>query len=278
METANGGRRRISLAAGTVLDVPAVAAVELAAAAGYDAVGLRFTPPGPTDDEVTVVRRVLDDTGLAVLDVEYVRLTGLDDAVAWARRLAHIGVQLGARFLLTVVDDADRNRAAAHLAQLARQCAALDGPRPAVEAMPFSELATLDDAVVVLDAAEATSTRPPRAVLLVDALHVARADTDLRRLQAIDAALVPYVQLCDAPADPPTDGDLAHEARHARLLPGDGALDLAGLLAAVPAAADISVEVQSRFLTAHLAAPERARRALQATRSVLAQAASNTTG
>jgi sugar phosphate isomerase/epimerase len=61
------------------------------------------------------------------------------------------------------------------------------------------------------------------------------------------------------------------EARAERLFPGDGELDLVGLLRAMPRDIALSVEVPTHTLAKTIGATERARRALAATKHVLAQ-------
>jgi sugar phosphate isomerase/epimerase len=64
--------------------------------------------------------------------------------------------------------------------------------------------------------------------------------------------------------------EILAEARGARLFPGDGDLDLIGLLRALPRDLPLSVEVPMTGLARSVGAVERARRALLATRRVLA--------
>ena len=52
-------------------------------------------------------------------------------------------------------------------------------------------------------------------------------------------------------------------------MPGTGALDLAGLLAALPASIPITVEVQSDHLAASLTAGQRAQLAMNTTSTLL---------
>jgi sugar phosphate isomerase/epimerase len=81
----------------------------------------------------------------------------------------------------------------------------------------------------------------------------------------VDPALLRYAQICDASADMPGPGDtpaLIREARTGRLLPGDGVLPLADLVAALPDTAVPAVEAPCRAI-ADLPAAERARRAYQ---------------
>ncbi len=69
-----------------------------------------------------------------------------------------------------------------------------------------------------------------------------------------------------APHDTPA---LIREARTGRLLPGEGALPLADLVAALPADLPLAVEAPCRA-TAELPAVERARRAHRALSALLA--------
>ena len=57
------------------------------------------------------------------------------------------------------------------------------------------------------------------------------------------------MQFCDVPAAlPPTMDAILAEARAERLFPGDGGLDLLGLLRAVPADIPLSIEVPTHTL------------------------------
>lgn len=261
--------RLLSFAAGMALDVPPEEAVAAAATAGYGALGLRFAAPGPDDAALVALRDRIDDSGLRVLDVEYVNLTADDAAREWHLRLLEIGAALGAAHLITISTDPDQARTAARFAALCEAADGVGGPRPALEFMRFTQVRTLADALAVLDRA---GTGADRAGILVDALHLARGGTPPEAVGDVDPALLPYLQICDAPAtlpDPDDERALGHEARHARLLPGEGDLPLAGLLHAMPADAPVSVEVLSDALRNALPAPERATAALAATLRVL---------
>jgi hypothetical protein len=101
--------------------------------------------------------------------------------------------------------------------------------------------------------------------------HVALAD--LAALRAADPGLLTYVQLCDAPLAAPPDP--VHEARAARLLPGEGQLPLPDLLTALPDGIPVTVEAPR---AADDTSPEEfAARARLALDSVLSRAASQST-
>jgi hypothetical protein len=79
------------------------------------------------------------------------------------------------------------------------------------------------------------------------------------------------MQLCDAPAARPTDTEtLLHQARAERLMPGDGGLDLAGILRAVPRDVPLSLEIPMQALTSTMPAVPRTRQMLEKARRLIA--------
>lgn len=243
------------MAAGTVRDVGRTDAIRAAAGAGFRAVGLRFDiePPSPT--ELRELSRLLDAEGCNVLDVEVVRLSP-----AWSeeleRRLIDQAAAVGARHLLVVSDDSDRSRTIDGLRRVSRRCREA-GLSAVLEFMRFTHPATLTEAALV-----AAEVGPDLGGLLVDALHLARSGSPPTELAVHPPQLFPYAQLCDAPPTAPADdlASLIDEARYRRLLPGQGGLPLVELLAALPAEAPLSIEVQSDALEQTLDAGERALR------------------
>ncbi|MFM8989562.1 MAG: TIM barrel protein, partial [Alphaproteobacteria bacterium] len=134
--------------------------------------------------------------------------------------------------------DVDRGDVAARMAELCDIAAPL-GIAVDIEFMPFRAVADLAAAIDVV----ARAARP-NAHVLVDALHVFRSRSDLGLLARTDPALLGTFQLCDAGAVAPVDdAGLASEARTRRMVPGEGALDLAGLLAALPDGLPLGLEV-----------------------------------
>jgi sugar phosphate isomerase/epimerase len=78
------------------------------------------------------------------------------------------------------------------------------------------------------------------------------------------------MQICDAPAERPNDTEtLIYHARNERLMPGDGALDLLGILRSVPDDIPIAVEVPMRTLAQTMPAVERAKRIRAKTEALL---------
>ena len=66
--------------------------------------------------------------------------------------------------------------------------------------------------------------------LVIDSWHLFRSGAGAGLVREVPAERIFALQLADAPLEPPAD--LAHESLHARLLPGDGELDLGGFVGA----------------------------------------------
>lgn len=248
----------------TLLAVPPPDLVTIAAEAGFDAVGLRVSPA--TDEErpwpmapgsamlAETVRRCAD-TGITVLDAEAVRLGPAHTDFA---PFLDAAAQLGARYVNAICDDADPGRLTDEFARLAERARPY-GIRPVIEFMAYRSVRTLAAATAVAAGSGGG--------VLVDALHVQRCGVSLDALRRVDPGLVSYVQLCDAPLAAPADP--VGEARSARLLPGEGELPIAELLAALPAGVPVAVEAPRAGAAARPASfAKRARRALE---SVLIQ-------
>jgi sugar phosphate isomerase/epimerase len=261
-------KRELSLASRTVPELEPAEMVTAAAAAGFDACGI-WVQPERWDPVVTrAVRERMADTGMRVLDVEVLAITpdvpddGLDRIVA-------IGAELGARYALVIATEPDPVRTADRFARLCERAAA-SGMRACLEFMRFTSVRTLADALAVVRAAD-----HPAGAVLVDMLHLIRSGGGPGDLSGIDPALLPYTQLCDAPAAPPDEEltTLVDEALNGRVLPGDGGLPVEEILAHLPAACSVSCEILSSTLRARHPDPAaRAKAVADATRSFLARA------
>jgi sugar phosphate isomerase/epimerase len=262
----------ISLAHLTILDADPITLIEAAAAAGFDAIGLRIVPPLPSDTIIAVlgdlslqrqIKTRLRDTGIGILDVEAIWLTPGTDVAALLPAL-DLGADLGARHLLTVGHDPDWSRLCDNFAALC-VAAYARGLRVMLEFIPYAECASLRQAHRLL-----SETSPASAGLLVDALHLSRANASPADIKGYDPALFSYLHLCDAPPTAPAAAAAAlrNEARGGRLYPGEGGLWLKDFLAAFPAATPVAIEAPNHARS-HLPAKERAHLAMAATRRLL---------
>lgn len=261
-----------SLAFLTLQDCGPLEAIRAAAAAGYQRIGLRLLPatareaayPLLTDDRLLAdVLSALADTGLQVGDVELVRLGPASRIDDYERFLQRAG-QLSARHVILVNDDTEHARFCDNLGALCERAAPY-GLTVDLEPMPWTAMTSLAQAAECI-----VKAGQPNAGLLVDVLHFHRCDCDHDMLRNIPDTWLNMFQICDAPRE----FDPSHEAmqrlsRSARLLPGEGELDILPLLARMPAHTTISVEVPNLQDAERFTPTERAMRALQATKRVV---------
>jgi sugar phosphate isomerase/epimerase len=152
---------------------------------------------------------------------------------------------------------------------LERFCALCERAQPyglqvCLEFAIYTGVKTLADAARLVKASGCSN-----ASVLIDALHFSRSGGTPSDIAGIDASLFKYAQICDAVATIPSEpGDLIREARTGRLLPGEGALPLRDLVAALPATIPLSIEAPVRA-SAGLSALERARRAYRSMQALL---------
>lgn len=264
--------RSLSLAALTMLDVPPPEQVRIAAETGFTHVGLRLLPATPTDpdydmlgDTATVRETLaaLRETGVRVSDVEIIRLTP-DFNLDALRPFLETSARLEARQVLVAGNDDNITRCVQNLARLA-QAGKQYGLTMNLEPMPWTALKTVRDAQTLI-----TASAQNNVGILVDAIHFWRAGESLTTLADIPAAQLNYMQLCDAPAQiPDTTDELIYQARSARKVPGEGGLDLRGLLAALPATIPVSLEVPLAGAQGALPAQQRAQLLFNAAQSFL---------
>jgi sugar phosphate isomerase/epimerase len=267
--------RLVGLAPLTVLELEPPDVVTCAAEAGFDFVGLRLLPSAAEETHHDIVgdtplvretERRIAQAGLPLFDIEIFRLKP-DTRVADYTAALETGARLGAREARVAGQDADFARLADRFAAFC-DLAAEFGIAAGLEPMPWTEVNDVAAGERILAAAAR-----PHAGLIVDAIHVDRAHTLPRELATIPREHLRYIQLCDAPAERPSEfRTLVHQARAARLMPGDGGLDLVSMLRALPRDLPVSLEVPMQELARTMPALQRTRQMLAKTRAVLERA------
>lgn len=218
--------------------------LDAAAHAGFGAAGLRLSGRLPGDAWPSVdgqpgafegIRARARDLGVRISSVSGYYLSA---QVTSAHLLANVEAarRVGAPLLAQGVFEADLVRVARLLRDYAR-AAADHGIRIALEFMPMSSLQTIARTQELIADSGATN-----AVLLIDALHLARSGAGAADVAALAPGQIGLTQLCDAPAQRAPGVTLFDEAMSGRMHLGDGGLDLAGLVAALPADAEIELE------------------------------------
>ncbi|GGX99553.1 hypothetical protein GCM10007160_29080 [Litchfieldella qijiaojingensis] len=270
-------QHRYSLAALTVLELSPPDMVEVAAQAGYDHVGLRPIPATPNEPtfplltDAALLRetcRRLRDTGIQVADIEILRLKSETRVKADFERFMEVGAELGASEILVAGNDDSETRTLDNFAALC-ELARPYGLYPHLEFMPWTGVKNLLQAHRIVAAVRKAGH--DNACLLVDAFHLNRSASRLEDLAKVPHEWMHYVQLCDVAGSIPDDVDeITREARSERRFPGDGDIDLKGMLALLPADILLSLEIPTEGLRNQgVSALERARMALDKARRLV---------
>jgi len=265
---------RMSLAHLTVLDTSPPELVEVAAAAGFRTIGIRLTatpsvgvPPYDILSGGPLMRETLQrlaDTGVSVLDTEFLRFEP-EHPVGIPEGFLEVSARLGAKNVLVMSAEPQETRTVERFCELCDRASSY-GLQVCLEFAIYTGVRTLAHAVRVL-----ARSKRANASILVDALHFSRSGGLPADIAGVDPSLFRYAQICDASADMPGPGDtpaLIREARTGRLLPGEGALPLADLVAALPAGVPLAIEAPCQS-TMDLPALERAKRAYRAFSALL---------
>ncbi|AJE44874.1 sugar phosphate isomerase/epimerase family protein [Celeribacter indicus] len=237
--------RTLSVAHLTAIDLPPPAFIEAAARAGFDGVGLRLlrvtetTPGYPLRDDPAMLRATkaaMAATGIGVGDIEFLKVTP-ETRVADCDWLLDMGAELGAHHLITAPYDPDLSRLSDTLAALA-DAGCSRGVAIIHEFFPWTDVPDLATALRVVEAAG------PEVHLLVDSLHFDRSGSSLDTLAAIPPERLPFAHLCDAAVQESYSTEtLLFNAREERLPPGEGEIDLAAFVNALPRDLPLSLEV-----------------------------------
>lgn len=250
----------LSLAAGVLPEFSPEQTVAAAIEGGWQATGIWYDPETWTPATTVDVRDRAADAGLAILDIEVIWLKpGADDPAHFAAIDA--GAAIGARNVLIVSSDDEAGRAAAKLNRLGNHAAAA-GLRACLEFAAFTTVGSIESAVALIDAADCNNLG-----LLIDPLHLARTGGSPADLAEVDQQRFPYAQFCDASAHGPPPSnvpEIIREALDLRLMPGDGRLPLDELIAALPSATPLSIELRSAALRENHPDPAGRARALLA--------------
>ena len=266
--------RPISLAHLTVLDTTPPELVTVAAAAGFRSIGIRLTatpsvgiPPYDILGDGPLLRETLlrlADTGISVLDTEFLRFEP-ERPVGVPEGFLETSARLGARNVLVMSAEPEEARTIERFCELCDR-AAVFGLNVCLEFAIYTGVRTLAHAARVV-----AQSKRPNASVLIDALHFSRSGGMAAHVATVDPSLFRYAQICDAGPDMPAAHDtpgLIREARTGRLLPGEGVLPLAELVAALPVGVPLAIEAPCRA-TAGLPAVERATRAYRALSTLL---------
>jgi sugar phosphate isomerase/epimerase len=267
----------VSPTAGGSSPLPFEDRVRAAAQAGYRGVGIHvrdyraIRQAGATDADL---KAILAHHGMRHVEVEFLLNWFADGEVGEASRndeelLHHMAETFGARLMFTGGDLTPNNpmpfdELTARFAALCARAAGR-GVTVGVEPVPWTNIRDLDDALRLIDGSGAKN-----AGLYLDVWHLYRSGLDYGRLRALDPKRVVGVQLDDAGAE--IQGDIIQDTLDHRLLPGEGAADVAAFVAALEGVkGPFAVEILSNVQRAR-PLDEAARLSYRAARAVMGEA------
>ena len=268
-----------SLAHLTLINCTPAELVYIAARAGYDAVSPRFIPmnvPGefahsPLDKaQVQATKTALETTGLKVLDIELARITEDCDPREFEAAL-ELGGELGARHMIMSAWTTRRDDRNFLLDVYSETCdlAAPYGLTIDLEFPSFSRLRTLDEVLDIVRAADR-----PNGGILVDTLYLHLSRVDLGGLLHVPPEWLHFLHISDClPGIADTREGMIQLARDARLYPGEGWIDFAGIIERCPPM-NYSIELPNQSRVAELGYEEHARRCLNSAKKTFGSARS----
>lgn len=264
----------LSLAHLTVLQASPPELIRLAAAAGYDFVGLRLARvtaeehlwPLVEDRSVRdATLAAMEETGVGVLDVELVRLTPDVDLAAFEPML-EAAAALGARHVLTQAHDPEFDRVVERFAIFCDMAAA-HGLTSDIEFLTWTDNRDLASTRRLLTAADR-----PNGGVCIDTLHFDRSGCRADEILNVPPGQIRFAQIADAAhIDNPSREQLIHTAREDRLNPGEGDIDLAAILRNLPAGTPLAIEIPNSTEAARRSPLDRVTRARDALLTILAE-------
>jgi sugar phosphate isomerase/epimerase len=261
-----------SLAHLTALSLTPPQLIDVAARAGYRYVGLRITRVTPNEilHDLARDRALMRDTkarlaatGVEVHDVELFRMNPILEPADFIPEL-DATAELGAHHIIAQLADPDRER---KIARFARLCD-LARERDIFVNLEFphwTETGNLAEATSVVRAVNRSN-----AGILVDMLHFGRSDSTFEQLAALPREWLRFAHVCDAAKEvPSTMAGMIRTAREERLFPGEGGIDVRGILSRMPQDIPYALEIPRATLTKAVGSAEVARLAITVTRNHL---------
>ncbi|MDE2303122.1 MAG: sugar phosphate isomerase/epimerase [Sphingomonadales bacterium] len=265
----------------SVFGLPPVAFVTLAADLGCQHIstglasfdfGVCDYPPYSLRDDAALRREmiaVMRDRGISISLGEGLTIRPGATARDYARDL-DLFVELGAERINTVSMDPDFARTCDEFARLT-ELGVARGLRVTTELAPSL---TVNSLPLALEAVRRVGH--PEFRLLIDTMHVIRSGSTRADVAALDPDVIDYIQICDA-SRAPRCASYHEEAMFERMVPGEGELELADLVAVLPADRVYAIEVPQRSEARAGKGPmERLGRCVAAVRRMLAEAHSAT--
>jgi sugar phosphate isomerase/epimerase len=200
-------------------------------------------PPFSLRDDAALRRdmvRALDDHGVSIALGEGFAIRPGTDVRDYEGDLEKM-CELGAPRINSYCMERDPGRGLDQLSRLSEMARAA-GVENTIEFVPGLPIGDLESALAVVDRIGSPGCR-----LLIDTMHFIRSGAAPADLVRIDPGKIGYAQICDVPLEPPAMS-YGEEAMFERLVPGEGELPLADILAVLPGHVPIGIEIPRRPL------------------------------
>lgn len=227
----------------TMVGVELPELVDIAAAAGYDAVApwsMAMSDKGtmttlPDSAKIREMAARLRETGIRLAAGDGFALLPGHDIEAY-KTSAEVMAELGASNIVVLPFDDDEARSFDGFCKLSEHAGKL-GMGVALEFLPTSQVKTLDDAVAYV-----SRTGMSHVGLQVDFFHVMNGAGSVAGLASIDPALIRCAQVSDGKLGLSSE-QYAHAMMADRSVPGEGEFPLNELLAILPADINVGIEI-----------------------------------
>lgn len=237
--------RKFSLAYLTIPGVDPVSQIKIAKEVGYDYVSLRTIPmhlPGEPeflpqkDPELfDAIKKALKEYDMPLMDIELARVRP-DLDIEEYRPAFEAAAKLGATDVLGSIWSRDKAWYTDTAGKVADYAAEF-GLKFNIEFLPWAGVRNLQEDITLVD-----KLGRDNVYVMVDTLHAGRAGVTAEELARTPRKYFNFIHLCDGPAGP--DGDpvldnikddlMLYTAREARFYPGEGVMDIAGMVKAMP--------------------------------------------
>ena len=237
--------RKFSLAYLTIPGTDPVTQIKIAKEAGYDSVSLRTIPmhlPGepeflPQKDAALfdAIAKALKEYDMPLMDIELARIRKDLDLDEY-RPAFEAAAKLGASDVLGSVWTRDKSwytDAVGKVADMAKEF----GLCYNIEFLPWAGVRNLQEDITLID-----DVGRDNVFIMLDTLHAGRSGVTAKELTRTPKHYFRFIHLCDGPAG--ADGDPVLEnikddlmlftAREGRLYAGEGVMDIAGMVKALP--------------------------------------------
>ena len=237
--------RKFSLAYLTIPGTDPVSQIRIAKEAGYDSVSLRTIPmhlpgepeflPDKDSELFEAIKKALKEYDMPLMDIELARVRK-DLDINEYRSAFETAAKLGATDVLGSIwtrDKAWYTDTAGKVADMAKEF----GLCYNIEFLPWAGVRNLQEDITLID-----DLGRDNVFIMVDTLHAGRAGVTAAELARTPAKYFRFIHLCDGSAGP--DGDpvldnikdelMLFTAREGRLYPGEGVMDIAGMVKAMP--------------------------------------------